>query len=81
MSMIAKPRRNSRDETLIELFRLRYRLREAAETGRRGPEIERALERLRQLSCSRGDLLFEYRRWVITLQQPSAAAQPTEEAA
>jgi hypothetical protein len=74
MSMIAKPRRNTRDESLIELFRLRYRLREAAETGRRGPEIERSLERLRQLARTRGDLLFEYRRWVVTLQQPTKEA-------
>ncbi|MCK5798117.1 MAG: hypothetical protein KAI47_13070 [Deltaproteobacteria bacterium] len=74
-SMLPKMSKSPRDERLIELFRLRYLLREAAATGRRGPDVTRALARLHQLAQGRGALLFEYRRWVVQLDhKPSEAA-------
>lgn len=62
------------DETLaVELFRLRYTLREAVNTGEVTEQSKSALERLRQVASGRGDLLFEYRRWCIQLELAKAA--------
>lgn len=74
MSSIIKRRGNVQDQQLVELFRLRYCLREATESGVQGPEVARALARLRQLASTRGDLLFEYRRWCVQLEMAQQAA-------
>ncbi|MBW2734619.1 MAG: hypothetical protein JRH20_19700 [Deltaproteobacteria bacterium] len=62
------------DDTLtLELFRLRYELREALNNGEMTAKTTQALRRLREVSHGRGELVFEYRRWCIQLRHGEAA--------
>lgn len=58
-----------KDDQAVELFRLRYALREAAERRTDAASARRALDRFRDLArrAGRGELLFEYRRWCVQL--------------
>ena len=59
----------AKDDRAVELFRLRFTLREAVERGERGAAVNRALRRLLELGrrAGRGDLFYEHRRWTIQL--------------
>ena len=70
-------KRKITDDHAVELFRLRYTLRRATETGQMGRAARYALQRMRELGegRGRGHLLFEHRRWQVQLGgQDSARA-------
>ncbi len=58
-----------KDLDAVELFRLRYVLREAIANGKKSNAVDRALSRMFELGTQgRGDLLFEYQRWNVQLE-------------
>ena len=58
------------DELAVELFRLRYTLRRATETGTMGPAAQQALRRMLELAHQGpgGHLFFEHQRWQVQLE-------------
>ena len=60
---------SAEDERAVELFRLRYTLRQAAERGARKQAAEHALTRLLEMARDAGSrlLLFEHQRWQVQL--------------
>ena len=64
------------DDHAVELFRLRYMLRAAAEGGQPSRETAQALDSLLELSRRAGthDLMYEHRRWAARLHSRVAKA-------
>ena len=58
------------DDLAVELFRLRYTLRRAADTRVMGPDAQRALRRLQEIAYHGGPrhLFFEHQRWQVQLE-------------
>ena len=73
-----KAQRPITDDQAVELFRLRYTLRAAADNGDITPEaVKAAMHRLLQMATEgrASHLYFEHRRWQVQLGTPSEAMQ------